>query len=151
MTPVFPFRGSPEHVPFDDTRTRIGAQARAPHRVPRLRVARPASSSRLEVLMDALVNQLARELADAIAAAVAEDSRVEACREKARQAGLDMQVSLEAVIGFVDRANANTPGAGPKAQTKRPANRQFDMTANDRRFLKSLRIAADEEAKKEVE
>jgi hypothetical protein len=99
--------------------------------------------------MDALVNQLGRELADAIAAAVAEDSRVEACREKARQAGLDMQVSLEAVIGFVDRSN--TPSAGPKTQAKRPANRQFDMTANDRRFLKSLRIAADEEAKKEVE
>ena len=38
--------------------------------------------------MDTLVNQLARELADAIAAAVADDARVEACREKARAAGL---------------------------------------------------------------
>ena len=39
--------------------------------------------------MDSLVNQLARELTEAIAAAVADDARVEACREKARAAGLD--------------------------------------------------------------
>jgi hypothetical protein len=106
----------------------------------------------MEVFMDTLVNQLARELADAIAAAVADDSRIEACREKARAAGLDMRVSLEAVIGFVNRANAGDAPAGPRAAAvKKLTARQFDMTANDRRFLKSLRIAADEEAKKEVE
>ncbi len=102
--------------------------------------------------MDTLVNQLARELADAIAAAVADDSRVEACREKARAAGLEMRVSLEAVIGFGNRANgAAANGAAPKSVVKKAVPRQFDMTANDRRFLKSLRIAGDEEAKKEVE
>jgi hypothetical protein len=100
--------------------------------------------------MDTVVNQLARELADAIAAAVGDDSRVEACREKARAAGLDMQVSLEAVIGFINKANPGAP-AQPKGAARKLASRQFDMTANDRRFLKSLRIAADEEVKKEVE
>lgn len=99
--------------------------------------------------MDTVVNQLARELANAISAAVADDSRVEACREKARAAGLDMQVSLEAVIGFVNRANPGAPA--PKTAARKLASRQLDMTANDRRFLKSLRIASDEEAKKEVE
>jgi len=63
--------------------------------------------------MDDVVNRFARELADAIAAAVAENPQVEACREKARAAGFEMKVTLEA-------------------------------TANDRRFLRSLRIAADE-------
>ena len=38
--------------------------------------------------MDDVVNRFARELADAIAAAVAENAQVEACREKARAAGL---------------------------------------------------------------
>jgi hypothetical protein len=104
----------------------------------------------MEVCMDTLVNQLARELADAIAAAVANDSRVEACHEKARASGLELRVSLEAVIGFVNRANAGT--AAPKTgAVKKLTGRQPDMTANDRRFLKSLRISADEEAKKEVE
>lgn len=106
---------------------------------------------RLEVCMDTLVNQLARELADAIAKAVADDSRIEACREKARAAGLDLRVSLEAVIGFVNRANASGTAVQKTGNVKRLPPRQFDMTANDRRFLKSLRISADEEAKKEVE
>jgi hypothetical protein len=101
--------------------------------------------------MDAVVNQLARELAEAIRTAVADDARVEACREKARDAGFDMRVSLEAVIGFVSR----TPGAAPvKAlPTRRVAATRLplDITANDRRFLKSLRISADETTGKEAD
>lgn len=100
--------------------------------------------------MDTLVNQLARQLADAIAAAVADDARVEACRERARAAGLDMRVSLEAVVGFANRANG---GAVQKTGgvRKLPAKQTPEMTPNDRRFLKSLRISADETTEKEVE
>ena len=54
--------------------------------------------------MDDVVNRFARELADAIAAAVAENPQVEACREKARAAGFEMKVTLEAVVGFVNRS-----------------------------------------------
>lgn len=100
--------------------------------------------------MDTLVNQLARELADAIAAAVSDDARIEACREKARAAGLELRVSLEAVIGFGNRADAGAPAQKP-GTLKKLTPRQFEMTANDRRFLKSLRISADEETQKEVE
>ena len=98
--------------------------------------------------MDSLVNQLARELTDAIAAAVADDARIEACREKARAAGLDMRVSLEAVIGFVDREKAAAKGTPARRSTQRSP---IEMSANDRRFLKSLRISADEPTEKEVE
>jgi hypothetical protein len=98
--------------------------------------------------MDSLVNQLARELTDAIAAAVADDARIEACREKARAAGLDMRVSLEAVIGFVDREKAAGKGTNARRSTQRSS---LEMSANDRRFLKSLRISADEPTEKEVE
>jgi hypothetical protein len=103
--------------------------------------------------MDDVVNRMARELSDAIAAAVAEDSRVEACRERARAAGYEMKVSLEAVIGFVNRSS---PGAlarvAPAQKTLRTERRTaLEMSANDRRFLRSLRIAADETQEKEVE
>src|SRR5256885_7492776 len=54
--------------------------------------------------MDDVVNRFARELADAIAAAVAENPQVEACREKARAAGFEMKLTLEAVVGFVSRS-----------------------------------------------
>ncbi len=99
--------------------------------------------------MDSLVNQLARELTDAIAAAVADDARVEACREKARAAGLDMRVSLETVIGFADRTGEK-PARGAAVRKLGP-RQTFEMSANDRRFLKSLRISADEPTEKEVE
>ena len=106
--------------------------------------------------MDDVVNRMAKELSDAIAAAVADDARVEAVRERARAAGFEMKVSLEAVIGFVNRTQ---PGAlartVPPAQKALPAaaqqKRQFEVSANDKRFLRSLRIAADETQEKEVE
>jgi hypothetical protein len=102
--------------------------------------------------MDDVVNRMARELSDAIAAAVADDPRVEACRERARAAGFEMKVTLEAVIGFVNRT---APGALAKVGTPqkpvRAEKRHVEMSANDRRFLRSLRIASDETQEKEVE
>ena len=103
--------------------------------------------------MDDVVNRLARELADAIAAAVADDPQVEACREKARAAGFEMRVTLEAVVGFVNRTSEKG-GAIAKVATPAKvvgARRAADMTANDRRFLRSLRIAADEAKQEKVE
>ena len=98
--------------------------------------------------MDDVVNRFARELADAIAVAVAENAQVEACREKARAAGLELRISLEAVIGFVDREK----GSHTKGSSRKSAARQsLEMSANDRRFLKSLRISADEPTEKQVE
>lgn len=107
--------------------------------------------------MDDVVNRLARELSDAIAAVVAEDPRIEACRERARAAGFEMKVSLEAVIGFVNRtapgALAKVPPAAQlqKAAARAAERRNFEISANDKRFLRSLRIAADETQEKEVE
>lgn len=96
--------------------------------------------------MDDVVNRFARELADAIAAAVAENKQVEACREKARAAGFEMKVTLEAVVGFVSRNQPQQTAALTKvaapARVLQP-RRTFEVTANDRRFLRSLRIAAD--------
>ncbi len=97
--------------------------------------------------MDDVVNRFAKELADAIAAAVAENSEVEACRAKAREAGFDMRVTLEAVVGFVNR---NSDTAVTKVTTPArllPGRKLFDLTANDRRFLRSLRIGVDETPK----
>ena len=106
--------------------------------------------------MDDVVNRLAKELSDAIAAVVAEDPRVEACRERARAAGFELRLSMEAVIGFVSRPQ---PGALAKITPALPAQkaaraverRTFEISANDKRFLRSLRIAADETQEKEVE
>jgi hypothetical protein len=104
--------------------------------------------------MDDVVNRFARELADAIAAAVAENPQVEACREKARAAGYEMKLTLEAVVGFLSRtqtaalakvgAPARAAAAGSTGAAVPQPRKNFEVTANDRRFLRSLRIAADE-------
>jgi hypothetical protein len=102
--------------------------------------------------MEDVVNRLARELADAIAAAVGDDPKVEACREKARAAGYEIKVSLEAVVGFVSRTPSNALAKVNAAARTVPVRRaHFEMSANDRRFLRSLRIAADEPKQEEVE
>ena len=106
--------------------------------------------------MDDVVNRLARELSDAISAAVADDARVEAARERARAAGFEMKITLEAVIGFMNRSNSTAlakvgPGAAGVVKTVKSADRSFEISANDKRFLRSLRIAADEAQEKEVE
>lgn len=104
--------------------------------------------------MDDVVNRFARELADAIAAAVSNSADVEACRERARAAGYEMKVNLEAVVGFV---NQSQPAEGPAVSarvgtvTRAIAPRKpYDMTVNDRRFLRSLRIAAEEAKVEEI-
>jgi hypothetical protein len=55
-----------------------------------------------------------------------------------------MKVSLDAVVGFINRPAAENGEAPPKAVL-----RPFEISASDRRFLRSLRIAADE-TKEEV-
>ncbi len=92
------------------------------------------------------VNQYAKELADAIAAAVAENPQVEACRERARQAGFEMRVTLEAVVGFVNRTNGGSVTKVSAPARVLPSRKSLEITANDRRFLRSLRIAADQAA-----
>jgi hypothetical protein len=98
--------------------------------------------------MDDMVNRFARELADAIAAAVSNNADVEACRERARVAGYEMKVNLEAVVGFVNRTQPSDGqpvvarvGATARAVVPR---KPYEMTVNDRRFLRSLRIASEE-------
>lgn len=103
--------------------------------------------------MDDVVNRLARELTDAISAAVADDARVEAVRERARAAGFEMKITLEALIGFMNRSNTTALARVGPAHVKgsRAVERTFEISANDKRFLRSLRIAADEPQEKEVE
>ena len=59
-----------------------------------------------------------------------------------------MKVNLEAVVGFVNRDKQGDGTAVPAkvAATSKALvpKKPFDMTVNDRRFLRSLRIAAEE-------
>jgi len=101
--------------------------------------------------MDNVVNELATELADAISAAVADNPEVEACRTKAREAGYELRVTLEAVVGFVNRNGV--PGVTRITTPARvvSSSRPPELTPNDRRFLRSLRIGCAETSQETVE
>ena len=97
--------------------------------------------------MDDVQNRIARELADAVAAAVAQSADVEACRDRAREAGYHLRVTLEATVGFAPlpgHASAEEPVSGADITAPGDEPPAFEVSANDRRFLRSLRIAADE-------
>ena len=72
-------------------------------------------------------------------------------RAKAREAGFDMKVTLEAVVGFVNRNNGTAVTKITTPARLLPARRAFELTANDKRFLRSLRIGADEAKEPTVE
>ena len=91
--------------------------------------------------MDDVVNRLAKELADSIAVAVSDSPQVNACRTKARDAGYGMRVTLEAVVGFVNRVDGQPVTRVSAAARLLTAGSSLDLTANDKRFLKSLRIS----------
>ncbi len=101
--------------------------------------------------MDEAVNRYARELVEAISSAVARDPRVGACRQRARAAGYDMRVTLEALVGFASRTTpASPPRPAPPPPRDANPRRPFEISASDRRFLRTLRIGVDEAAE-EVE
>lgn len=99
--------------------------------------------------MSDVVNRLARELADAIGDAVSEDPEVEACREKARAEGYEMRVSLEAVVAFGSKDGAKSRETPIEEEFINQPDSEIKITATDRRFLRSLRIAAEESQKVE--
>jgi hypothetical protein len=54
-----------------------------------------------------------------------------------------MRVTLEAVVGFLSREKGTALTKVSTPARLLPPQRSFEITANDRRFLRSLRIAAD--------
>ena len=94
--------------------------------------------------MDDVQNRFARELAAAVATAVAQSADVERCRERAKAAGFHLQVTLDATVGFAMLAGHERADRRPSRPSSADVLPAFEMSANDRRFLRSLRIAADE-------
>ena len=101
--------------------------------------------------MDDAVNRHVRDLIDAINAAVSQDPAVQTCRQRAREAGYELQISLEAVVKVAGRgqpASRIRPAVPPSRML--PEASVYAITEADRRFLRSLRIGTGETADEEV-
>jgi len=92
--------------------------------------------------VDEAANRFARDLIDAITAAIGRDPKVLACQRRAREAGVELKLAFEAKAASHEGVDEG-PSAAPERRPG-PTSRTYEITAADRRFLRSLRIAVDE-------
>jgi len=92
--------------------------------------------------VDEAVNRFARELIDAITVAIGRDPKVLACQRRAREAGVELKLAFEAKAVSCEGGEVATGALVGRRPGTTP--RVYEITAADRRFLRSLRIAADE-------
>lgn len=84
-----------------------------------------------------------KELGDAINSSISDSDQIAEVISRIKADGYDVFVVLEATIGFNESEEVVEQQAKPKAAVRRsPA--EFKMTSQDLKFLRSLRISAEE-------
>jgi len=90
--------------------------------------------------VDDELKKLMKELGEAINHSVAESDQISDVMARIRAGGYDVFLVLEATIGFNQRDGARE---APK-QTERTSSGELDITSQDLKFLRSLRIAVND-------
>lgn len=91
--------------------------------------------------MDQELKDLMKELGEAINQAVAESDHISNVMTRIKAGGYDVFLVLEATIGFNQRE-----GGGNRApQRERKSSGELEITSQDLKFLRSLRIAVNNE------
>ena len=91
------------------------------------------------------MKQRMKELGDAINQTLANSDQIAEVISRIKAEGYDVFLVLEATVGY-SQANGEADSADNDASDAPIAVPQLTVTANDRRFLKSLRIAVDDHA-----
>ncbi len=100
--------------------------------------------------MDHRLKIMLKELGDAINSSLSDSDQIAEVINRIKEDGYDIFLVLEATIGF--NRSGEEEEDGEQIQTspveygnaRRPAD--FAMTSQDRKFLRSLRIRADEDS-----
>jgi hypothetical protein len=90
--------------------------------------------------VDDELKKLMKELGEAINQSVAESDQVSEVMARIKAGGYDAFLVLEATIGFNQRDGAS----GTPKQTERTSSGELDITSQDLKFLRSLRIAVND-------
>ena len=93
--------------------------------------------------MNPRLKQLMKELEEAISGSLAKSDRVAHVITKINGEGFDIFLMLEATAGLSRLQNAASSRELVGTHRKNPES-QFMISANDARFLKSLRISVDD-------
>ena len=88
------------------------------------------------------LKQLMKELGEAINSSLADSDAIADAIAKIKASGYDVFLVLEATIGF----NKQGQEAGEEASVATRSQADFQINAQDVKFLKSLRISVDDAA-----
>jgi hypothetical protein len=92
-------------------------------------------------MVDKRLKNMMKELGDAINNSLSDSEQIADVISRIKAGGYDVFVVLEATIGF------NQPGEEPEkpAMAESATSAELEMTSQDLKFLKSLRITVEEE------
>ena len=94
--------------------------------------------------MNPKLKQLMKELGEAINESLSESDQIAEVISKIKAGGYDVFLVLEATIGFNKREEQ--PASKPTLVTSRKSEPEFKVSAQDVKFLKSLKISLDDAA-----
>lgn len=93
--------------------------------------------------LDDNLKQLMKELGAAINDALSESEEISEAIQNVRNAGYDVFLVLEATIGFNKRSKTDG-NEGPGAAGLKPGEMKLKVTAQDLKFLRSLKISVED-------
>lgn len=94
---------------------------------------------------DEKLRQVARNLEKSIEQAIGSSPQVEECLSRLRDEGYEVSLVLQATLAFAPIGHLDQQKVDEVAGVPDETDAQFRMSTLDRKFLRSLKIAVDEE------
>ncbi len=92
------------------------------------------------------LTRLVRDLEKSIEKAIASSPQVEECLARVRAEGYDASLILQATLAFAPRGKLNQKGLEELGGVSQEFRARFKMSPHDKKFLRSLKIAVDDES-----
>jgi hypothetical protein len=92
------------------------------------------------------LRRLVQNLEKSIEQAIASSPQVEECLGRIRDEGYELSLVLQATLAFAPRGELNQAQVEQLAGVANEDSANFRMSSLDKKFLRSLKIAVDEEA-----
>lgn len=100
--------------------------------------------------MDEKLKELMQELGNAINESLSDSDRIAGAIGEIKRAGYDVFLVLEATIGFNKRDESDDEADGSERAEpplQRDANGKIQLTSQDHKFLRALKISIEDERK----
>ncbi len=91
------------------------------------------------------LTRLMRDLEKSIEQAIAGSPQVEECMSRVQAEGLDASLVIQATLAFAPRGELDHGKVEELGGFSKKSAARFKMSSHDKKFLRSLKIAVDEE------